>query len=225
MSIEEAMTLRNKIIGVLLRDARLRAGKTLKDCAAVLDCSPGTVSQFELGRRPLSLPQVEVLSYFLDVPLSYFFDGESLPLREDQIAPPFAEIMATRRRMIGVILRQSRLEAGYSQKECADLLGCSTHRISQYEFGQRDVPIPELEALADFLSVTIERFFESMATTVTRHWQTKQEVERFMQLPADLRRFITEPTSVLYLQVAMRLSEASADTLRNIAESLLDITY
>jgi len=225
MPTKETMTLRNKIIGVLLRDARLRAGKTLKDCAEVLDCSPSTITQFELGRKPLSLPQLEVLAYFLDVPLSYFFNGEGLPPEEDQPPPPFADIMAARRRIIGVLLRQGRLEAGRSQKECAKLLGCSTNRISQYELGQRDVPIPELEALADFLSIPIERFFDETATTLARHWQAKQEVERFMQLPPELRQFVTEPNSILYLQVAMRLREASADTLRRIAEGLLDITY
>jgi len=227
MLTKEAMTLRNKIIGVLLRDARLRAGKTLKDCAAVLDCSPGTITQFELGRKPLSLPQLEVLAYFLDVPLSYFFNGESLlsESEEEQPPPPFADIIATRRRIIGVLLRQARLEAGRSLKECAKLLGCSTKRISQYELGQRDVPIPEMEALAEFLSIPIERFFDETATTLARHRQVKQEIERFMQLPPDLRKFVTEPNSILYLQVATRLSEASADTLRGIAESLLDITY
>jgi transcriptional regulator with XRE-family HTH domain len=225
MLTKEAMILRNKIIGVLLRDARLRAGKTLKECAAVLDCSPGTITQFELGRKPLSLPQLEVLAYFLDVPLSYFFNGESLPSKTDQSPPPFADIMTTRRRIIGVLLRQGRLEAGHSQKECAKLLGCSTNRISQYELGQRNVPIPEMETLAEFLSIPIERFFDETATTLARHWQVKQEIERFMQLPPDLRKFVTGPNSILYLQVATRLSEASADTLRSIAESLLDITY
>lgn len=225
MLTEEARTVRNKIIGVLLRDARLRAGKTLKDCATVLDCSPGTITQFELGRKSLSLPQLEVLSYFLDVPISSFFGEAGLPPEEERPLPSFADIMAARRRIIGVLLRRRRLEAGHPQKECAELLGCSTNRISQYEFGQRDVPIPELEALADFLSIPIERFFDETAATLSRHWQAKQEVERFMQLPPDLRKFVAEPTNVLYLQVAMRLSDASAETLRRIAESLLDITY
>jgi len=225
MLTKDVRTLRNKIIGVLLRDARLRAGKTLQDCAAVLDCSPGTITQFELGRKPLSLPQLEILAYFLDVPLSHFLSDEGLPAEEQQSLPSFADIMAARRRIIGVLLRQRRLEAGNSQKECAELLGCSTNRISQYEFGQRDVPIPELEALANFLSIPLERFFDKTAATLTRHWQAKQEVERFMQLPPELRKFVTEPTNVLYLQVAMRLSDASAETLRRIAESLLDITY
>jgi transcriptional regulator with XRE-family HTH domain len=225
MLMEEAKTVRNKIIGVLLRDARLRAGKTLKDCAAVLDCSPGTVTRFELGRKPLSLPQLEVLSYFLDVPLSYFFGEEELLSQEEQASPSFSDIMDARRRIVGVLLRQGRLEAGYSQKECAELLGCSTSRISQYEFGQRDVPIPDLEALAEFLSISFERFFDGASATLARHWQAKREVERFMQLPPELREFVTEPTNVLYLQVAARLSEASAETLRRIAESLLDITY
>lgn len=225
MLTEEAKTLRNKILGVLLRDARLRAGKTLKDCAAVLDCSPNAIAQFELGHKPLSLPQLEVLAYFLDVPISRFFDGYDLPPEEEQLLPPFADIMAARRRIIGALLRQRRLETGHSQKECAELLGCSTSCISQYEFGQRDIPIPELETLAKFLSIPMTSFLDETASTLARHWQTKREIERFMALPPDVRQFVAEPSNALYLQVAMRLSEASADTLRRIAESLLDITY
>jgi hypothetical protein len=45
------------------------------------------------------------------------------------------------------------------------------------------------------------------------------------QLPAEVREFMLEPGNLLYIRLAMRLSPLSAETLRSIAEELLEITY
>jgi hypothetical protein len=44
-------------------------------------------------------------------------------------------------------------------------------------------------------------------------------------LPPDVREFVLNPTNALYLRIAMLLSSMKADHLRQIAETLLDITY
>jgi|GEM_PF-4832965 len=62
MQIQEAMALRSKITGVLLKNARTRAGKSQKDCAKILGCSPRTISDYEYGRRDISLPELEALA-------------------------------------------------------------------------------------------------------------------------------------------------------------------
>ena len=48
ISREEALT-RNKILGVLLRTARLRAGASEESCAEVLSCDPALITQVEHG--------------------------------------------------------------------------------------------------------------------------------------------------------------------------------
>jgi hypothetical protein len=45
------------------------------------------------------------------------------------------------------------------------------------------------------------------------------------ELPPDVRDFVLSPTNALYLRIAMLLSAMKADSLRQIAETLLDITY
>ena len=45
------------------------------------------------------------------------------------------------------------------------------------------------------------------------------------ELPPDVRDFALKPTNALYLRIAMQLSAMKADPLRQIAETLLDITY
>jgi len=225
MYTREAMAIRSKIIGVLLRNARIKAGKSRKDCAAVLDCSPDTISQFEYGRKDITLPQLEVLAYFLGLPITYFWDKDAIP-EEEEMERPVNEIMTIRRKIIGVLLRQARLDAGKSQRQCAEALSCSAERISQYERGQRGIPLPELEALADFLDVPIAYFLDEQTTPLSR--EAPKEVrgaETFAELPPDVRDFVSNPTNALYIRIAMKLGTLSVDVLRQIAETLLDITF
>jgi transcriptional regulator with XRE-family HTH domain len=225
MVTREAMAIRSKIIGVLLRNARTTAGKSRKDCAAVLGCSPDTISRFEYGRKDITLPQLEVLAYFFGLPITYFWDTDAIP-EEEEIDQPIDEIMTIRRKIIGVLLRQARLDAGKSQRQCAEALSCSADRISHYERGMRDIPLPELEALADFLDVPITHFLDEQTTPLGG--EAPKEVkgaETFDELPPDVRDFVSNPTNVLYLRIAMKLSTLSVDALRQIAETLLDITF
>ena len=70
---EEKLALRDRIIGLLLRDAREQADKTKRECARALGVSSGTITAYEEGRKSISLPELEVLSYVLDVPVSHFW--------------------------------------------------------------------------------------------------------------------------------------------------------
>jgi len=225
MYTKEAMAIRSKIIGVLLRNARTRAGRSRKDCAAVLGCSTDTISQFEYGRKDITLPQLEVLAYFLGLPITYFWDKDAIP-EEEEMERSVNEIMILRHKIIGVLLRQARLDAGKSQKQCAKALSCSAGRISQYELGQKGIPLPELEALADFLDVSITHFLDEQTTPPTSREAPKgRGVETFAELPPDVRDFVSNPTNALYIRIAMKLSTLSVDILRQIAETLLDITF
>jgi len=62
MADKKSLTLRAKIIGVLLRDARLAANKSPKECAELLGLSASAYSSFELGKKSLSLPELELLA-------------------------------------------------------------------------------------------------------------------------------------------------------------------
>jgi len=68
------LSIRRRMIGVLLRQARLAAGKRLSDCAGVLGVSNETISNYEFGREDIPFSQLERLSDLLRVPLSYFAD-------------------------------------------------------------------------------------------------------------------------------------------------------
>ena len=83
--------------------------------------------------------------------------------------------------------------------------------------------MPELELLTNTLEFPIGGLFE--LDTLLGQWISAQSgINEFLALPAEVQAFITKPVNQPYLEIAMRLSQLSADELRRIAESLLEIT-
>jgi transcriptional regulator with XRE-family HTH domain len=230
MSIQDAASaayvVRSKMLGVLLRDARQAAGKSNRECAEVLGLPTGAYNAYELGQKSPSLPELELLAYFFDMPLKHFWGQEvrSEQPRHNAAQLPSAAITQLRDRIIGAQLRKARVAAKIKLKDLAEQVGLSGSRLSAYEFGERPIPLPDLEALAQRLNLNLEDLFESQGTV--GEWDsTQRAVERLKELPADLRDFVTQPANEHYLRLARKLSELPADKLRGIAESLLDITY
>jgi len=218
--------LRRKILGVKIRHARMRAGLSLKEVGEELGVSGGLMSDIEFGRRDVSLPYLEVLALLFNVPVIYFLSD--IPLEEPKRDFPTRQALALRHRIIGVLLRQARIEGGRSQEELADLLGVSAGRISSYEFGKTEIPLQELETLADYLDVSLSYFLDQGLAPKQNGGGSAaslDEVSQFTRFPKDVRQFLSNPANLLYINIAMSLSDLSADTLRSLAEGLLEVTY
>jgi transcriptional regulator with XRE-family HTH domain len=221
-----AQTVRSKIIGVLIKDARQVRGQSMEACAASAGCPAETLQAFENGQASPSLPELEMLAYALDVPLSYFWGDTVL---SEQHAPkraalPAAEVAALRHRIVGALLRQARQKARLEAAELAQSVGITPAQLGAYEQGQTPIPLPELEALASRVGVPIEHFLEVQGPV--GEWDSTQRAfERFSRLPPELREFVSRPINESYLRLAQRLSQLPAGELRGIAASLLDITY
>jgi transcriptional regulator with XRE-family HTH domain len=220
---KESIALQNRIIGILLRDARVRAGRTKRECANWLGVSVSTITAYEEGRKPVSLPELEALAFFLNVPVQHFWDYNA-PLLSEEPSPPMQEVLDLRHRVIGALLQQARNEAGKSRKDLAQLLGCSVRRIVAYEHGEQPIPLVELGMLAKALNRPIEYFLDSSGPI--GKWEAEQRAFRmFRQLPPEIQEFVSRPINRSYLEVAMKLAEMPAGALRQIAEGLLEITY
>ncbi len=217
--------LERKITGVKIRHARIRAGLSLKEVGQALNISSSLVSDIEFGRRDVSLPQLEVMALLFNIPVIYFLSD--IPLEETDREFPTLQAIALRQRVIGVLLRQARTEAGRSQEDLAELLDVPTSRISSYELGKTEIPLQELEVLADYLGVPLNYFLDQGISPNRSGGQvaTLDEITQFSQLPKEVREFLTNPANLLYINIAMSLSELSAETLRALAEGLLEVTY
>jgi len=219
----EALVIRNRIIGILLRDARVRAGRTKQECATLLGVPVSTITAYEEGRKSISLPELEVLAFFLDVPVNHFWNHDPQLLGE-QMPPPVQEILALRHRIVGALLQKARQEAGKSRKDLAKLLDCSVNRITAYEYGERPIPLAELEVLAGALNRSLEYFLDQAGPI--GEWEEEQRALRtFRELPPEVREFVSKPINRSYIEIAMKLAEMPASALRQIAEGLLEITY
>ena len=148
MDTAQSIAIRNRIIGILIQRAWTKAGKTQRECAEFMGCSPFIFSQYEQGQKGIGLPQLEALAYLFDAPVASLWD-EQFPEPEEPEDEPLhlEELTLLRRKILAIQLRQCRLAAGLSQRDLGELVGRSAAVISQYERGNRDIPLAELDLL------------------------------------------------------------------------------
>lgn len=213
---------RAKILGDLIRDARLRAGRSIADCARILGISEETYAQAETGEYTPALPDLEVLAMYLNVPMAHFWGNESIGIPEETDYESFANI---RQRIIGALLRRARIQSKRSIEDVAGYLGGSVEQIQDYESGKTAVPLFDLEKLGKYYGVSMDYFSDEARGPLAEHeaWQKTQK--RLDDMPPEIKQFVLEPINLSYVQIAMRLSELDVKRLRNIAEGLLDITF
>lgn len=224
MDKKTQITIRSKKLGVLIRDARLAARRKIKECADAIGVKSGVFRAYEEGRKSPSLPELETLVYYLDLPIDHFWSREiksNSPLPIETL--DLSKLLAVRQRKIGALLRQERTNASISIRNLAQETGVSGARIKAYELGERPIPLPELEVLVTALGGRIEIFFDRSGPI--GQWMMNEEaIQNFLDLPEELRQFVSMPVNRPYLELAVKLSAMSRDKLRSVAEDLLDIT-
>ena len=105
MDTRSQITIRTKKLGVLLRDARLASRKTVQECAEAIGVTKGVFKAYEEGRRSPSLPELEVLVYFLKLPINHFWGNEAISDDQPVTAPlDLPRLLLVRQRMIGALL-------------------------------------------------------------------------------------------------------------------------
>ena len=219
------LTLRAKKLGVLISNARLTANRSVADCAAAISVLPTTFEEYELGKQSPSLPTLEALAYYLQAPLEHFWSDETISsTRMLSNRPDLQRLTALRQRIIGATLRQARLQAGLSLDALADEVGLSAEQLTTYEYGQKPIPLPQLEALARTLQRPLRDFQDTRGPVGA--WVGQQRaVQYFADLSPEMQTFISKPINRPYLELALRLSEMSVDKLRAIGEGILEITF
>lgn len=224
MNTSSQMTLRTKKLGVLIRDARQTARRTPEECARAMGVSKSVFRSYEEGQHAPSLPELELLAYYLKLPIDHFWGRASLSGEQRSGEPlDMPRLVELRQRMIGALLRQERTNAGVSLKALAEEAGLSAARLKAYELGERPIPLPELETILLSLTSRIEDFFDQ-GGPIGQWIADEKSMRQFVQLPKDLQAFVCQPVNRPYLDLARKLSTMSNEQLRAVAEGLLDIT-
>lgn len=219
-----AVAIRSKKLGVLIQSARQSGSYTIDDCSEAIGVSREQFELYEKGVVSPSLPEVEALAFYFQVPLDYFWGREVFDSNQNQLRVFEKDrLMRLRNRVIGANLRQARHQAGMTALELASSAEISEEQLNRYELGEEAIPLPELELLANSVNRTIKDFQDNRGPIGT--WIKQQRaMQHFADLSPDLQDFISKPINRPYLEIAQRLSEMSVEKLRAVAEGLLEIT-
>ena len=218
------ITIREKKLGLLIRDARLSERRSIKECADAIGIKPGLFRAYEEGRRAPSLPELETLVYYLKLPISQFWGKQT---KSDSASPmdelDTARLISLRQRMIGALLRQERNNVNMSIRQLAKETGIAPARLNAYELGERAISVPELESILTVMGSRIETFFDQNGPV--GQWMNGQRaLQKFLELSIEMQNFVCQPVNRPYIELAMKLSDMSREKLRSVAEGLLDIT-
>jgi len=219
----ESYRIRAKMIGVLLLDARVKAGRSLNDCATILRTSAEQIERWEFGTEAPSLPQLELLAFYLDVPVSHFWGVDTLEATADDYVSAQDEFLSLRDRMIGALLRIAREEVGIDLETLSAETAIAVEQLTSYEMGEVAVPIHELTVISNALKKNISYFLEGGSHLGDR-LAMREEWKHFTNLPPEIRRFAANPLNIGFLEIAIMFSQMPADKLRRIGESVLNIS-
>lgn len=213
---------RARTLGALIRQARSHARRSVEECASILGLSPEEFAAAEAGEHVVSLPELEALAIYLDLPMAHFWGSYQLPQPREL---DYAVLLALRHKIVGGLLRQSRLDAGQTADELAEAVELPVEQLLAYESGEQAVPYLLLEKLARQVGQPLDTFLDDARGPLGRHEAANERQRRFQELPPDVQSFVIRPANINYLETAMRLSELDVDKLRTIAASILEITY
>lgn len=216
----ELHTLRARILGVLLQDARRSKGLTEAQCAAQASVPVEYYQQWELGQEAPTLPQLEILAYYIGIPVSHFWSNKVIG-DERQVARE--EFNDLRDRVIGTLIRLKRNEYSMSEIDLALACGLQEGDIFDYEMARRPIPFTELTTIASALKVSVNYFMDDSSRV--GEWLNSQEAYRkFDEMPPELREWVLRPSNQPFIEIAMRLSKLPVQELREVGENILNIT-
>lgn len=196
----------------------------MEDCARILGIDASVFENIENGIQAPSLPQLEMIAYYLDIPPEHFFGNQALTSLPSPIEDlELNELYEKRQRTIGKTLRNARQSAGFTPEAVENATGITARDLNQYESGRNEIPLPVLEMLSDVLGTPLKEFQDQSGPVGV--WTREQRTLRdFLLLSPDMQEFVCRPVNRPYLELARRLSEMSVEKLRAVAEGLLEIT-
>jgi len=225
MDTNSQVTIRTKKLGILIRDARLAARRSVEECAEAMGIRKILFCAYEEGFRAPSLPELETLVFFLDLPVEHFWGKQVKSGQKPRHKNlDLQRLLAVRQRKIGALLRQERMNASISIRNLSHTTNIPSERIEAYELGEQSIPLPELELMVRTLGGRIESLFDRSGP-IGQWMMTEEAVQQFLDMPMELRQFVTLAVNRPYLELARKLSAMSRDKLRAVAEDLLEITF
>jgi transcriptional regulator with XRE-family HTH domain len=160
---EKAMNQNPKPFIDRIRNIRKAKKRSIHDCATLLDISKEHYLRFENGSAPLSLPDIELLAWFFDVPLRVFIDDSpiedyKLSIPELSLRPKYNQL---RHKMIQAQFNVLKQKTGITLGELHEKTGIPQEALADFANGSAPIPISNLVLIANGLGESLDYFFSN----------------------------------------------------------------
>ena len=224
MDLNARISLRTKKLALLMRDMRQDRRRSMEECALAMGVSLEQYRDYEEARSSPSLPELELLVYFLEMPIQHLWSDKTISENESPSEmPDFLKVKAVRQRMIGALLRREREKANLTIPQLAQQTGLTPSELQEFELGERTLTLPMLEGIVNSIDSRLDTFIDQSGP-VGAWLASQRSIQKFSELPKEIQDFVCQPVNRPYLDLAIKMSEMSKDRLRAVAEGLLDIT-
>lgn len=207
-------------ISHLISKARQASGKTIKECAAALGMPFKRFARLESGQEMPSLPELEMLAYFFELPLRVFLSEEDREFEPSKASPEeMQQLILLRQRIISASLQLARDNKKCTLKQLSMLTSIPAARIKRYELTAQPIPLNELKSLCTALEIQLEDLMDQ-SSFVAEKIKVNQEKDHYLHLPQEIKTFINNPASLPFLKIAMRLQQTGVENIENLAQGL-----
>lgn len=224
-------SLKMKKMGMKLAMARQNSGYSLADLSRETGIDTVALAAFEQGASNPSLPQLESLATTYDLSIDIFITDKPIEMKKTN----FDTIGLVKReklhdRMIGLKIKKHRLDQSVSIETLAQSCGITQSEMEAYESGLYSIPFLILVALCHELGISYEIFTSTKPAGQIESKQSEEAQQHVLSqnpasdLPEELQEFINKPVNLPFVELAQKMSQMDAKKLRQIAESILEIT-
>ena len=200
--------------------ARLAVGKTTRECAAALGIPIKRYTRLESGQVIPSLPELEMLAYFFELPPHAFLSEEEYEFAVPKASPEqIQQLILLRHRIISATLQLARANKKITLKQLSAQTGIPAARIKRYEMTSLPIPLNELQALCTTLEIQIDDLMDQSSFAAEMQ-KLQQEKAQYQALPQEIKDFISDPANLPFLTLAMRLQQTGVENIESLAQGL-----
>ncbi len=180
--------LRAKKLGIKLTLARQKMNLSLEDLAQKMGMQPDEINQFEKGITPPSLPQIQVLSSILEMPIDDLVNTQVLEPIQQEISPDsLPRYFEIRNKMLGIQIKKNRFQQNQSLEQLSTLCEISASDLEMYESGVKPIPLPVLQKISEVLQLPygLQQRVESLPQTPISE-ETNLEIPPMGDVPTEV---------------------------------------
>ena len=201
-----------------IKKSRESRARLVKECAAILGVSSARYLQYESGKTVPALPELEALSYYLQIPLSALLSETSAfgyPLEQNSVK----QYLEIRKKIIAAQLKLKREELEYTDLEVAKKSGINISRFRKFESGETSLTLIELERLVEALGLSLKDV-EDKSSSIGLWQETQDQLQTLVSLLPEVKNVLAQPDIKEKLDLIRKLEKLTKEELEEIRDAL-----